>query len=423
MSGLFDEDFGEDADAPASPRRDQAETSGPPEGEAPNRASDPPAGEAPGQPSDPDTDKVSGQPSDPDTDKVSGQPSEKYLVVARRYRPRRFADLLGQDHVVQALTNAIRTGRVGHAYLFTGARGVGKTSAARIFAKCLNAPGGPDPDPDLETEIARMIDAGEDVDVVEIDGASNRGIEEIRQLRANALVRPSRARYKIYIIDEVHMLTTPAFNALLKILEEPPAHVKFIFCTTDPDKIPITVRSRCQRFDFAPVALETIVERLGQIVRDEGREADPAALALLARRAGGSVRDSQSLLEQLLSFSEGRLTCDAVHRLLGSAGDERLAELIEAVAAGMPAAALEALDQADREGIDWGQLTEQLLQAVRDALVLEVGGRETLIAATPGPLLQALDPLRNRLGPEGLMAALQLLDHTLDRLRYAGHAR
>ena len=171
----------------------------------------------------------------------------QYTVVARRYRPQSFGDLVGQNHISQALGNAIKQNRVGHAYLFTGARGVGKTSSARIFAKCLNCQNGPAEKPCNECDICEAVSLGEDVDVLEIDGASNRGIDEIRQLRSNANVRPSRARYKIYIIDEVHMLTSQAFNALLKTLEEPPEHVKFIFCTTDPQKMPITVLSRCQR--------------------------------------------------------------------------------------------------------------------------------------------------------------------------------
>ncbi|MEE2825872.1 MAG: DNA polymerase III subunit gamma/tau, partial [Planctomycetota bacterium] len=234
----------------------------------------------------------------------SPEQAQQYTVVARRYRPQSFADLVGQGHISQALSNAIRQNRVGHAYLFTGARGVGKTSSARIFAKCLNCDQGPTITPCNECDICQTVSLGEDVDVLEFDGASNRGIEEIRQLRANANVRPSRSRYKIYIIDEVHMLTREAFNALLKTLEEPPEHVKFIFCTTEPQKIPVTILSRCQRFDFSPVHTTEITQRLEEICRHEQIEADPAALALLARRANGSMRDSQSLLEQLFSFCD-----------------------------------------------------------------------------------------------------------------------
>ena len=199
------------------------------------------------------------------------------------------------------MQQAISSDRVGHAYLFTGARGVGKTSAARILAKALNCVHGPTPTPCNECDVCLRVTAGDDVDVLEIDGASNRGIDEIRQLRQNVAVRPSRVRYKIYIIDEVHMLTKEAFNALLKTLEEPPEHVKFIFATTEPQKIPITILSRCQRFDFAGISAASIQERLAQIAAAEGVAIDGEALQILASRAAGSMRDSQSLLEQLLA--------------------------------------------------------------------------------------------------------------------------
>ena len=194
---------------------------------------------------------------------------DQYVVVARRYRPQSFEDLVGQASIVRALGNAIETNRVGHAYLFTGARGVGKTSTARVLSKALNCSEGPTPKPCNRCDICQSITSGEDMDVIEIDGASNRGIEDIRDLRQNVNVRPSRARFKVYIIDEVHMLTGPAFNALLKTLEEPPEHVRFIFCTTEPERLPVTVRSRCQRYDFAPVAVDEILGRLQQIVSNE----------------------------------------------------------------------------------------------------------------------------------------------------------
>lgn len=269
----------------------------------------------------------------------------EYVVVARRYRPKTFGELVGQQQVAQALSNAITTSRVGHAYLFTGARGVGKTSTARILAKCLNCVSGPTPTPCGQCDACASIASGDDVDVLEIDGASNRGIDEIRQLRSNVNVRPSRSRFKIYIIDEVHMLTVQAFNALLKTLEEPPEHVKFIFCTTDADKIPITVLSRCQRFDFAPVPTDSIIERLRFIVQEEGVQADDAALRLLARRAGGSMRDSQSLLEQLLSFSGDRITENDVHAMLGTAQGGRLQTIVGHLIA---RDAAQALDQVAR---------------------------------------------------------------------------
>ncbi len=232
---------------------------------------------------------------------------------------------------------------------------MGKTSAARIFAKALNCEQGPAPVPCNQCDICRSIGTGEDVDVLEIDGASNRGIDEIRQLRQNAGVRPSRSRFKIYIIDEVHMLTREAFNALLKTLEEPPEHVKFIFCTTEPTKIPITILSRCQRFDFAGILTRSIHQRLQQIVAAEGVEAEPEALEILARRAAGSMRDSQSLLEQLLAFSSGRITVADVHGMLGTAGEERLAALLGHLIARNPAGALADLDAALIAGVDAGQ--------------------------------------------------------------------
>ncbi len=350
-------------------------------------------------------------------------PNPSYVVVARRYRPQTFAELIGQEHVAQALSNAISTNRVGHAYLFTGARGVGKTSAARILAKALNCEKGPTPVPCNQCDICQSISRGEDVDVLEIDGASNRGIDEIRQLRQNAGVRPSRARFKIYIIDEVHMLTREAFNALLKTLEEPPEHVKFIFCTTEPTKIPITILSRCQRFDFAGILTRSIHQRLEQIVAAEGVEADPEALEVLARRAAGSMRDSQSLLEQLLAFSAGRITLADVHGMLGTAGEERLAALIGHLIERNPAAALADLDSALNAGVDAGQLIEQLFGYLRDCMVASVGcPSEAFLYTSPSGAEQVVAAAQ-RLGLDSLLAAMQILDQSLSRMRYSTQGR
>jgi DNA polymerase-3 subunit gamma/tau len=349
--------------------------------------------------------------------------SGKYTVVARRYRPKTFAELVGQSTVSQALLNAIHTNRVGHAYLFTGARGVGKTSTARIFAKALNASAASDGAFDPHSDIALAIDSGEDMDVIEIDGASNRGIDEIRQLRANASVRPSRSPYKIYIIDEVHMLTPQAFNALLKTLEEPPGHVKFIFCTTDPEKMPITVLSRCQRFDFPPVQTDQILGRLKFICENEGTQADDAALALIARRAAGSMRDSQSLLEQLLSFGGNRIRVEDVHAMLGTADETRLASfatrLIERDAAG----ALLELDHAAEQGVDVGQLAEQLLGYLRDMMAISVGGSADLVrTANPNSVAQ-LKQWGQTWGTMSLLSALQILDETIVKMRHSVQSR
>jgi DNA polymerase-3 subunit gamma/tau len=362
-------------------------------------------------------------PIDSDTPDRGPDPQGTYVVVARRYRPQTFEELVGQEHVAKALSNAISTGRVGHAYLFTGARGVGKTSAARIFAKALNCETGPRAVPCNQCEICQSVSSGDDVDVLEIDGASNRGIDEIRQLRQNVNVRPSRARYKIYIIDEVHMLTREAFNALLKTLEEPPEHVKFIFCTTEATKIPITILSRCQRFDFAGILTPAIVARLRQIVASEGVSADAEALETLARRAAGSMRDSQSLLEQLLSFAPQRITLGDVHAVLGTTDDECLARMVEHLAQHDAAAVFTDLDQALASGADVGQFVEQLLGYLRDCMAVAAGcPGETLVYCAPAVRAKVLE-LGRQLGLATILAAMQILDHTLSRLRWSTQGR
>jgi DNA polymerase-3 subunit gamma/tau len=350
-------------------------------------------------------------------------PAGQYVVIARRYRPQSFDELIGQEHVRQAMAGAIESQRVGHAYLFTGARGVGKTSSARILAKCLNCVHGPTANPCNDCEICRDISAGVDVDVLEIDGASNRGVDEIRQLRQNVAVRPSRARFKIYIIDEVHMLTREAFNALLKTLEEPPEHVKFIFCTTEPEKVPITIHSRCQRFDFAGIAPSAIVARLADICQHEGVDAEPAALEIIARRAAGSMRDSQSLLEQVLACCGKQLTADSLHKLLGTASGRRFAHIVEHLVARSTAAALAELDAAVAEGVDVGQLLEQLLGYFRDVMAAGVGCKaDAFLHATSADEAQ-VRAAADRLGIESTLAVLQILDQTLARLRLSTHAR
>jgi len=363
------------------------------------------------------------QPNLPGVARAATDPDGQYIVVARRYRPQTFSELIGQEPVARALSNAIAANRVGHAYLFTGARGVGKTSAARILAKALNCQQGPTPTPCNQCDSCQSISAGSDVDVLEIDGASNRGIDEIRQLRQNVNIRPSRARFKIYIIDEVHMLTREAFNALLKTLEEPPEHVKFIFCTTEASKIPITILSRCQRFDFAGIHMPSIVERLSQIVAAEGVTAEPEALAILARRANGSMRDSQSLLEQLLAFGGQHITTADVHAMLGTAGEARLAELVEHLTERDAAAVIADVDAAVNAGVDVGQLLEQLLGYLRDALTAAVGcPPETAIHSSPSEH-ERLGQLGRQLGVDSILAMMQIIDHTLQRLRYSTQGR
>jgi DNA polymerase-3 subunit gamma/tau len=363
------------------------------------------------------------QPTDGVAQEAAGRKAGEYIVIARRYRPQSFDELVGQQHVAQGLAAAIAASRVGHAYLFTGARGTGKTSTARILAKALNCERGPTPTPCNQCDICRSITTGDDMDVLEIDGASNRGIDEIRQLRQNVNIRPSRARFKVYIIDEVHMLTEPAFNALLKTLEEPPEHVKFIFCTTEPEKIPITILSRCQRFDFAGIQTGQIIERLRQIVVGEGVEAEPEALEILARRAAGSMRDSQSLLEQLLAFGSRKITVADVHRLLGTAGTERIARIVEQLIQRNAAEALAELDRAVADGVDVGQLLDQLLGYFRDVMAAAAGCPDDVLLHVSTGEVAAVREAAKRLGLETILAVLQILDQTLSRLKYLTYPR
>jgi DNA polymerase-3 subunit gamma/tau len=345
-----------------------------------------------------------------------------YTVVARRYRPQRFEDVVGQDHVVQALRNAIRFNRVTHAYLFSGTRGVGKTSIARIFAKCLNCVQGPTEEPCLVCDICQAIAVGQDVDVIEIDGASNNGVEAVRDLRQKAGLRPSRARYKIYYIDEVHMLSTPAFNALLKTLEEPPDHVKFFFATTEANKIPITVLSRCQKYDFAGITPDRIAESLAEVCASEGIDADADALRAIARRAGGSMRDAQSLLEQLLSFSGDRLTAELVHRQLGLASDDRTLDLLDALADRDAARTLQLVESAAAAGVQPVELLGGVLDYLRDAMVLAAGADVALLSASPRqrPRIEAVV---ERLPLDTILAAQQILAEARGRLRGSPHGR
>ena len=356
---------------------------------------------------------------------MSDQPSERseptngstsYQVVARRYRPQTLDDLVGQDHVVAAIRNAIRLNRITHAYLFTGTRGVGKTSMARIFAKCLNCVNGPTDKPCNECDICRSIAVGQDVDVIEIDGASNNGVEAVRELRANVSLRPSRARFKIYYIDEVHMLSTGAFNALLKTLEEPPEHVKFFFATTESHKIPITVLSRCQRFDFAGISPESIVNTLADICQKEGMDVEPDALWTVARRAGGSMRDAQSLLERLLVHTEGQLSDEKTREILGLASDDRMLEMLEGVVAHDLARVLLLVDAAVNVGVQPGDLVSGLLELLRDAMV-QASGSTTPLIAVGSRQKGRLEGLSREWGLDSILAAMQILAETRAKMK------
>ncbi len=350
-------------------------------------------------------------------------PPPAYTVVARRYRPKQFADLIGQEHVALALTNALQSGRIAHAYLFTGARGVGKTSAARILAKALNCEKGPTPTPCDRCDICLGVAAGDDVDVIEIDGASNNKVEEIRDLKQNVGFRPTRARFKVYIIDEVHMLSNSAFNALLKTLEEPPPHVKFIFATTEVQKILVTILSRCQRFDFATVNATRIFETLRHIVGKEGLEAEDDALRIVARRANGSMRDSQTLLDQLLGSCDGKLTAARVHAVIGTAAEDRVAELAEAILRGDAKRGIELVTDASERGLQLGEVLDQLVEFWRGLMLVAVGGpttdlgdvsplvREKIVAGAAGASVDAV------------LAGLDVLTSAKAKMRGSSHTQ
>ena len=295
-----------------------------------------------------------------------------YLVLARKWRPQNFEDVVGQKPITQALQNAIATKRVAHAYLFAGPRGVGKTSVARILAKALNCQEGPTGHPCGRCPFCQEIRDGISVDVLEIDGASNRGIDEIRELRENVKYLPSKNKYKVYIIDEVHMLTDQAFNALLKTLEEPPPHVIFIFATTEAHKIPLTILSRCQRYDFKRIPLALMLGQLKKIAGEEGVEISEASLHLITREAQGSMRDAQSLLDQVLSFSGPKASDAQVIEVLGVINRSALHDTLRALAEGDAVRLLRIVEEVHNFGYDLKEFCGDLAQLTRDLLVVKI---------------------------------------------------
>jgi len=302
-----------------------------------------------------------------------------YTVLARKYRSQTFDDVVGQDPISKTLKNAIDTGRGAHAYLFSGTRGVGKTSMARILAKSLNClkSEGPTTTPCCQCDSCVAINSGEDIDVIEIDGASNNRVDEIRELRENAIYRPARARYKIYIIDEVHMLTTQAFNALLKTLEEPPEHVKFIFATTEPNKVIATIQSRCQRFDFSNINARQIADQLKSILKKEKIKYEDDLVLALAKMANGSMRDGLSLLDRLISTGIQPLSVDLLEDFLGRPNAEKIQTLVARIGDGDAAGTLAATEDLINTGLGEAQIVDALTEQMRDLLVIASAGVDT----------------------------------------------
>ncbi|RLB19624.1 MAG: DNA polymerase III subunit gamma/tau [Deltaproteobacteria bacterium] len=345
-----------------------------------------------------------------------------YEVLARKWRPQGFEDVIGQEHVTQTLVNAIKTGRLAHAYLFSGPRGVGKTSVARILAKAINCEKGEPGKPCNQCQVCEEITSGSSVDVQEIDGASNRGIDEIRELRGNINYMPSSSRYRVYIIDEVHMLTLPAFNALLKTLEEPPPHVKFIFATTEPHKVPVTILSRCQRFDFKRIPLYKIVEHLQNISRQEGIEISKTSLSLIAKEADGGMRDAESLLDQVVSFSGTTVEDKQVTDILGIIDREILFQLSGSIVEGDMKKCLEILDQVYKYGYDMKAFYRSLMQQIRDLLISLIARENDLVEISENDRGRVREQAE-KAGRERLQIILNFLMKREENLRFTTDPR
>jgi DNA polymerase-3 subunit gamma/tau len=297
----------------------------------------------------------------------------RYLVLTRKYRPQNFNEVLGQPHVTKTLTSALSKGRVGHAYLFSGPRGVGKTSVARILAKAVNCEKGIVENPCNQCESCKGVTNCNSVDVIEIDGASNRGIDEIRTLRESVSYSPVHSRFKVYIIDEVHMLTKEAFNALLKTLEEPPSHIIFIFATTEPQKVPKTVLSRCQRFDFRTLSNQEIFNKLKELATAEKVKATDEALSLISSRAEGAIRDAEGMLEQLISYSQVEITADDVKEVFGFIGDYMYLKLFDSIKKSEENEIIRCVEEISGKGYDLREFTSGWLKFLRNLLLCKLG--------------------------------------------------
>lgn len=346
-----------------------------------------------------------------------------YLILARKYRPQTFEEVVGQEHITTTLQNAIKQERVAQSFLFSGGRGIGKTSTARIFAKALNCEKGPAPEPCGKCISCDEISRGASLDVLEIDGASNRGIDEIRDLRENVKFKPAHGRFKVYIIDEVHMLTGEAFNALLKTLEEPPPHVKFIFATTEPHKVPLTILSRCQRFHFRRIPVKEIVAKLKEVAEKEKMKVSEKVLFLIARTAESSLRDAESLLEQIASFSPGKVDEEKALFVLGATDEKVYYDLIETVAARDVAGSLQSVHKAAEEGKDLSQFTKGLMEYFRNLLVAQVVSEPDALMDLDEASIKELMIQRERFTKEEIIYAMTVLQNVYSQMRKSAMPR
>ena len=346
-----------------------------------------------------------------------------YQVFARKWRPQLFEEVIGQEHITQTLRNALLSDRSAHAYLFSGARGVGKTSVARILAKALNCQKGQGGNPCNKCTSCIQITNGSSMDVQEIDGASNRGIDEIRNLRENIRYLPSDGTYRIYIIDEVHMLTLPAFNALLKTLEEPPEHVKFIFATTEPHKVPVTILSRCQRFDFKRIPLLKIEEQIKRIGKEEGIKISDTGISIIAREAGGSLRDAESLLDQVVSFTGLNVEDDQITAVLGIIDRDLIYRTSQAIIDGDSKLCLEIIDEIYNYGYDIKDFYREVMNQFRNLVVSLIYQNSSHLMDLPDNELKDTRKQAKQAGMERLLQSLNFLINREVDLRYTNNPR